>query len=122
MADITDAIAGLDPPPLPTHNREGELCAAYEAAFATDKESWIALAAPAVERLEKGSFSLHWMDTEGGAWGTKVQPSSRGLTFMDCNRSKAYGTVADSVPDAYRNLTPRGSIRAPYADVLPVYD
>ena len=122
MADLIDAIASLDPPPIPTHGREEELCAAYEAAFEADKERWAELVAPTVGRLEQGSFSLHWMNTDGGHWGTQVKPSSRGLTFMDCNRSKAYGTVADSVPDAYRNLTPRGSIREPYADVLPVYD
>jgi hypothetical protein len=122
MADLTDAIAKLDPPPLATHDREGELCAAYEAAFEADRETWINYAAPAVERLERGSFSLEWMNTEGGSWGTKVKPSSRGLTFMDCNRSKAYGTIADSVPEHHRNLTPRGSIRDPYKDVLPVYD
>ncbi len=106
MADVTDTIAKLDPPPLATHDREEELCVAYEAAFAADRETWIELAAPAVERLEKGSFSLEWMNTDGGAWGTKVNPSSRGLTFMDCNRSKAYGTIAASVPDHHRNLTP----------------
>src|SRR5207302_7805115 len=41
---------------------------------------------------------------------------------MDVNRPKVYGTVADSVPPEYRNLTPRGSIREPYKDMLPVYD
>jgi hypothetical protein len=122
MADLRDTIAKLDPPPLPTHNREEELCAAYEAAFEEDRKIWLQIATPAVERLERGSFSLHWMNTDGGSWGTKVNPSSRGLTFMDCNRSKAYGTIADSVPDHHRNLTPRGSIRDPYRDQLPVYD
>ena len=58
MADLTDAIAKLDPPPLSTHDREDELCAAYEAAFEADRETWIDFASPAVERLEKGSFSL----------------------------------------------------------------
>ena len=36
MADLRDTIASLDPPPLATHGREDELCAAYEAAFEAD--------------------------------------------------------------------------------------
>ncbi len=94
MADVMDAIASLDPPAIPTHGREEGLCAAYEAAFEADKELWAEMVAPTVGRLEQGSFSLHWMNTDGGHWGTQVKPSSRGLTFMDCNRSKACGTVA----------------------------
>jgi len=54
MADLRDTIASLDPPPLATHGREDELCAAYEAAFEADRETWINFAAQAVERLEKG--------------------------------------------------------------------
>ena len=65
MADLRDTIASLDPPPLATHGREDELCAAYEAAFEADRETWINFASPAVERLEKGSFSLEWMNTDG---------------------------------------------------------
>ncbi|MGH9036279.1 MAG: ferritin-like domain-containing protein [Acidimicrobiia bacterium] len=122
MADLTDAIEQLDPPPLSIVGREEELCAAYEAAFEADKKVWMEHVAPAVERLERGSFSLEWMNTDGGHWGTQVKPSSRGLTVMDINRSKAYGTVAQSVPEEYRNLTPRGSIREPYKHWLPVYD
>jgi hypothetical protein len=124
MADIIDRIENLSTPPAPDWAAEEEaLLAEYESYYERDKEVWLeALAAPTVERLRRGSLDLAWMDTTGSHWGTKVKPSPRGLTVMDINRSKAYGTPPDKVDEIYRNLTPRGSVREPYRAVLPVYD
>jgi hypothetical protein len=90
---------------------------AYTTQWTKDKERWGEWDQRNMDRLAAGSFSLEWMNTEGSHWGTKVKPSSRGLTMDDINRPKVYGTVPDVA--TYRNCTPRGSVRDPYADRLP---
>src|SRR3954452_14447009 len=103
--------------PPPAADLEEEGLAAWEASFEHDKQIWGELLAENCDRLERGSYSLHWTDTTNSHWGTKVAPSSRGLTYNDINRSKAYGTVPERAQ--HRDLTPRGAVREPYADRMP---
>jgi hypothetical protein len=99
---------------------EEEALAAWEAAFERDRQVWGELLAGNIDRLERGSYSLHWTDTTNSHWGTRVQPSSRGLTYNDINRSKAYGTVPARAD--HRDLTPRGAVRDEYRDRMPVLE
>lgn len=55
MANLTDALFSLDPPPLPTQGREEELCAAYEAAFEEDKLVWAEI------EFLAGDFPAKWL-------------------------------------------------------------
>ncbi|MGH2577708.1 MAG: ferritin-like domain-containing protein, partial [Actinomycetota bacterium] len=107
-------------PPPPAADMEEERLAAWEASFEHDRQIWGELLSENVDRLERGSYSLHWTDTSKSHWGTKVQPSSRGLTYNDINRSKAYGTIPERAE--YRNLSPRGSVRAEHRDRMPVLE
>jgi hypothetical protein len=115
---LTD-LEHLAPPPASTDLDEESL-AAWEAAFERDKQVWGELLGENIDRLERGSRSLHWTDTSGSHWGTRVKPSSRGLTYNDINRPRAYGTVPDRAD--HRDLTPRGAVRAPYRDRTPVIE
>src|SRR5438067_6748191 len=110
-------LESLAPPPAAADVDEEELVA-WEAGFERDKQIWGELLAENLDRLERGSRSLHWTDTSGSHWGTKVQPSSRGLTYNDINRSKAYGTVPERAD--HRDLSPRGSVRAEHRERWPV--
>jgi hypothetical protein len=109
-------LENLKAPP-PAADLEEEGLAAWEASFEHDKQIWGEILAENVDRLERGSYSLHWTDTTNSHWGTKVAPSSRGLTYNDINRSKAYGTIPERAD--YRNLSPRGSVRAEHRDRMP---
>ena len=109
-------LENLKAPPAAA-DLEEEGLAAWEASFEHDRQIWGELLAENVDRLERGSYSLHWTDTTNSHWGTKVQPSSRGLTYADINRSKAYGTIPDRAE--YRNLSPRGSVRAEHRGRMP---
>jgi hypothetical protein len=109
----------LAPPPA-AEGLEAEQLAAWEASFEADKQIWGELLAENIDRLERGSYSLHWADTAGSHWGTRVQPSSRGLTYNDINRPRAYGTVPERAE--HRDLTPRGAVRSPYQDRMPVIE
>ncbi|HET9770393.1 MAG TPA: ferritin-like domain-containing protein, partial [Acidimicrobiia bacterium] len=106
--------------PPPAVDLEEEALAGWEASFERDRQIWGDLLAENIDRLERGSYSLHWTDTTNSHWGTKVQPSSRGLTYNDINRSKAYGTVPARAE--HRNLTPRGAVRDEYLDRMPVLE
>jgi hypothetical protein len=78
---------------------------------------WGDLLSANLERVRAGSASLHWLDTEGSNWGTKVQASSRGLTMGDINRPKNYGEMPEV--STWRNFAPRGSVRDPYIKDMP---
>jgi hypothetical protein len=92
----------------------------YEAKFRGYYEQWGTLLQQNLDRLDQGRFSLHWLDTEHTAWGTKVKPSSRGLTISDIDRPKVYGTIPEHTE--WRNFAPRGSARDLYAAAMPVID
>src|SRR5690606_19686867 len=73
-----------------------------------------------VERIKRGRYSLHWLDTSGANWGRRAKPSARGLTYTDVNRVRGYGelpVVAD-----WLNFAPRGAVREPYRARMPVIE
>jgi hypothetical protein len=94
--------------------------AKYEKKFDQHRKVWGELLEENVERIRRGSYSLHWLDTSKAAWGTKVKPSSRGLLLSDIARPKAYGTVPEVA--TWKNFAPRGCVREPYADRMPTID
>ncbi len=83
-------------------------------------DQWGTLLQQNLDRLSRGSYSLHWLDTEHTHWGTRVQPSSRGLTAADIDRPKVYGTLPEHTE--WRNFAPRGSARDLYKDAMPVIE
>lgn len=116
---MTSSLEHITTPP-PAAELEGPLLDLWEANFQRDKQVWGELLQENIDRLERGSYSLHWTDTSKAAWGTRARPSSRGLTYADINRPKHYGTVPDKATS--RDLSPRGSIREPHADRMPTID
>jgi hypothetical protein len=117
MTAIDNIVPSLAPPPV-----EGvaETTLAYQQRYQGFYGQWGELLQTNLDRLQAGSYHLGWMDREGSNWGTKVKPGSRGLTYADMNRSKAYGTIPER--SEFRNFAPRGSMRDRYADQLPVID
>jgi hypothetical protein len=99
----------------PMHEKE---LAAYEQAFGEHRRQWAEILHENAERLARGSYSLHWLETDGVEWGKRARPSSRGLTYTDVNRSPNTGEIPSLA--TWKNFTPRGSIRDPYADRFPV--
>ncbi len=91
--------------------------AAYEAAFEAHQHRWGEILQENAERMARGSYSLHWMNTDGSGWGKRAKPSSRGLTYTDINKYKGSGEIPTMA--TWKNFTPRGSIREPYADKFP---
>jgi hypothetical protein len=106
---MLSSLENLQTPPAAVDLEAHEL-AIWEESFQRDKQVWGELLLENIERLERGSYSLHWTDTSGGAWGTRARPSSRGLTYTDINRPKHYGTIPERAVN--RDLSPRGSIRS----------
>jgi hypothetical protein len=92
----------------------------YERDFRQRYGEWAAILERNVERLMRGQYSLHWLDTDGAHWGRRAKPSSRGLTYTDVNRVPGYGEMPE-IAD-WRNFTARGSVREPYRNVMPVID
>ncbi len=99
---------------------EEQAVAEYEARFRSHAQIWGELLEENLDRLRRGSFSLHWMETDEANWPVKVKPSSRGLTYTDMNRPKAYGEIPEHTE--WRNFAPRGSVREPHADRMPTID
>ena len=93
---------------------------AYEVAFREQHKEWLAVLARNAERLARGQYSLHWLNTDAAAWGRRAKPSSRGLTYIDINNVKPYGDMPDTV--TWRNFAARGSVREPYIDEMPTLD
>ncbi len=107
--------------PLPTNlplTEEG--LTYYEEHFGQHYRQWSEILAANAERLHKGSYSLHWLDTDKANWGKRAKPSSRGLTYTDVNREKAYGDMPKEA--TWMNFAPRGAVRDPYKDQMPVVD
>jgi len=97
-----------------------EALARYEAEFRQHYTQWMEILQRNAERLARGQFSLHWMDTSGAQWGRRAKPSSRGLTYADINRVPGYGDVPELA--SWLNFAPRGSVREPYRDEMPIVD
>jgi hypothetical protein len=120
---VSNVIENMPVAPVPEWERdnlpdqERDQFELFCERFEIDRPRWAEFHQINVDRLERGSVSLQWMNTEGSNWGTHVKPSSRGLTLDDINRPKCYGTVPDH--SEYRNMTPRGSVREPYRHRLP---
>jgi len=106
--------------PSGAHQQAEAGVARYEAAFRDEYKEWAALLQRNAERLAKGSYSLHWLNTDGAAWGRRAKPSSRGLTYTDINHVKGYGDLPELA--TWKNFAPRGSVRDPYAAEMPTLE
>lgn len=116
---IDSTLDKLSAPPTELPLEEEQLIE-WEAKFRGYYDIWGELLEENLDRLRKGSYSLHWLDTDKANWGTKVKPSSRGLTGQDINRPKEYGTIPEHT--AWQNFAPRGSVRDDYAERMPVIE
>ncbi len=118
----TDSIPTPAPlKPLPSDRTlPPETLEAYETHFTEQANAWSVILEQNAARLASGSYSLHWLDAGDSGWGRRVKPSSRGLTLTDINRSKGSGEMPAMAE--WKNFAPRGSIREPYRDVLPVIE
>jgi hypothetical protein len=115
------SITPNDIKPLPVAlplNEEG--LAFYEKKYKRDYNQWTEILQRNVERMTKGDLSLHWMNTDGTHWGKRAKPSSRGLTYTDVNKLPTSGEMEATA--TWMNFTPRGSIREPYRDEMPIID
>jgi hypothetical protein len=97
-----------------------EALAEYEAEFQERYTRWMEILQRNAERLARGQFSLHWMDTQQAQWGRRAKPSSRGLTYADINRVPGYGEPPEVA--TWLNFSPRGSVREPYREEMPEVD
>ncbi len=106
--------------PLPATGLHDEEVARYEEAFVRHHSEWAAILQRNAERLARGRYSLHWLDTSQAHWGRRAKPSSRGLTYGDVNQVPGYGELP-AVAD-WKSFAPRGSVREPYRSEMPVVD
>ncbi len=113
------AASPTDLKPLPPeHAIAEESLEAYEDAFGEKMNTWAEILQENHERLHAGNFSLHWMETDKANWGRRAKTSSRGMTYTDTNRVEPYGQMPEKAD--WLNFAPRGSVREPYADRMPV--
>ncbi len=118
---MTDIVRIHEIAPLPPAQQlDTEQLARYEAAYRRDYLSWAEVLNENVERIKRGSYSLHWLDTSGANWGRRSKPSARGLTYTDIHRVRGYGEVPEEA--TWLNFAPRGSVREPYRDRMPIID
>lgn len=119
MSKVTTLPSDIRPLPaeLPL-NEEGLVY--YEQKYGAHYRVWSEILSENAERLARGSYSLHWMNTDGANWGKRAKPSSRGLTYTDTNRLTAYGTLPEQA--TWKNFAPRGSVREPYKHRMPVIE
>ncbi len=99
---------------------QGEVLDEYEAEFRQRYTRWMEILQRNAERLARGQFSLHWMDTTQAHWGPRAKPSSRGLLYADVNRVPGYGEVPEVA--SWLNFAPRGSVRERYREEMPEVD
>jgi len=119
----TAAIAPLPPESTPERPVTDEGVAQYEKNFREHYTEWAAVLQRNAERLARGKYSLHWLETDGANWGRRAKPSSRGLTYDDVNRVKGYGEAPATA--TWLNFAPRGAVRERYLaemPVVPAYD
>lgn len=121
MASSPEAPTGTPrPPPAGTVLDEAAL-AHYETAFGQNYRTWTEILQRNRERLRRGKYSLHWLNTDGSRWGERrAKPSSRGLTYPDVSRLPEIGDLPTEA--LWLNFAPRGSIREPYAAEMPTID
>jgi hypothetical protein len=107
--------------PLPaSSSMNEEAVARYESEFNQHATQWQEILERNNERMKKGSYSLHWMNTDKAAWGRRAKPSSRGLTYTDINHVSGYGAIPAKA--SWLNFAPRGSVRDEYAAEMPIVD
>ena len=68
-----------------------EQVAHYESEFKQHVTRWDEILERNAERMKRGQYSLHWMNTDKATWGRRAKPSSRGLTYTDINNVPGYG-------------------------------
>jgi hypothetical protein len=93
---------------------------AFEASFRNEHPEWLAVLMRNAERLTRGEYSLHWLDTDQAAWGQRAKASARGMTLADINDVKPYGEIP--ARSAWRNFAARGSVRDPYVTEMPTLE
>ena len=110
-----------DMSPLPiVANLDDEGLAQYEANYTSRFKVWAEVLERNVENIHRGSYSLHWMNTDKANWGKRAKPSSRGMTYTDINRIRGYGDAPDKAE--WFNFAPRGCVREPYRHEMPVIE
>lgn len=119
MATLTTLPSDVRPLPT-TLPLDEEGLRHYEERYGVHYRQWSEILTENAARLARGSYSLHWMDTDGAAWGKRAKPSSRGLTYTDTNRLPAYGTPPEEA--TWKSFAPRGSVREPYKHRMPVIE
>ena len=92
----------------------------YESEFKQYATKWAEILDRNAERMKRGSYSLHWMNTDKASWGRRAKPSSRGLTYTDINNVPGYGVIPEKA--TCLNFAARGSVRDEYAAEMPVVD
>ena len=92
----------------------------YEDSFRRQYKEWAPILQRNAERLARGQYSLHWLDTKEANWGRRAKPSSRGLTYTDVNNVKGYGEQPEKAD--WFNFTPRGAVRDRYRAEMPVIE
>lgn len=119
---MAQSVLPEDVKPLPPADQpaSAEALAAYESAFLQHHRRWSEVLQENADRLARGRYSLHWLETGDAPWGRRGKPSSRGLTYVDVARLKTSGEMPKTA--TWRNFAPRGSIREPYAERMPVID
>ena len=70
----TVRVDSLRPLPASASMNE-EAVARYETEFKQHATQWQEILERNAERMKKGSYSLHWMDTDKAAWGRRAKPS-----------------------------------------------
>lgn len=110
-----------DMSPLPVAaNLDDEGLAQYEATYTSRFKVWAEVLERNVENIHRGSYSLHWLNTDKANWGKRAKPSSRGMTYTDINRIRGYGDAPDKAE--WFNFAPRGCVREPYRHEMPVIE
>ena len=107
-----------DMAPLPTGvSLNEEALEQYENAYRNHYQAWGEILNRNIESITKGSYSLHWLDTDKANWGRRAKPSARGMTYTDINNIRGYGQMPDRAE--WLNFAPRGSVREPYREEMP---
>jgi len=119
VAKIKAGSAAVQPPPTATPVGV-ESIAAYEREFGEKATEWAAILQENAELLKSGRYSLHWLDPKDSGWGRRARPSSRGLTYADVNQLPQSGEMPKTA--TWLNFAPRGSIREPYRDRMPIVE
>ena len=112
-------VQDLSPLPVAA-NLDDEGLAHYEATYTSRFQVWAEVLQRNVENIHRGSYSLHWLNTDQANWGKRAKPSSRGMTYTDINRIRGYGDAPDKAE--WLNFAPRGAVREPYRHEMPVIE